>query len=307
MMNPTATPLTIAVSGATGLVGSALVPRLEAAGHTVRRLVRRAAERPSEVSWRPREGTVDIEALRGVDAVVHLAGESIAEGRWTAEKKMRIRESRVDGTRTIAAAVAELDPPPRVLVATSAIGYYGDRGAAQLDETSPPGEGFLVEVCRAWEAATQPARDAGVRVVNGRLGMVLSRHGGALAKMLLPFKLGVGGRVGSGKQYLSWITIDDAASAFALAVEDDRLTGPVNFVAPDPVTNAEFTKTLGRVLRRPTILPMPAAAARIAFGQMADELLLASSRVVPVRLTEARFTFDHPQLEGALRHVLRRE
>jgi hypothetical protein len=250
---------------------------------------------------------VDLEALRGVDAVVHLAGESIAEGRWTAEKKRRIRESRVEGTRAIAAAMASLEPRPRVLVAASAIGYYGDRGATQLDEASRPGEGFLVEVCQAWEAATASAQEAGIRVVNGRLGVVLSRHGGALARMLTPFMLGAGGKIGGGKQYMSWITLDDAARAFAFALENDRLTGPANFVSPNPVSNAEFTKTLGRVLRRPTILPMPAMAARAAFGQMADELLLASARVTPARLTEARFSFEYPQLEEALRHVLHRE
>lgn len=298
------TPLMIAVSGASGLVGAALVPRLAAAGHTVKRLVRRTAQGPGEIAWNPHDRTIDRESLRGVDAVVHLAGESIAEGRWTAEKKMRIRESRIDGTRTIAEALSRLDPRPRVLVAASAVGYYGDRGATQLDETSPPGDGFLVEVCRAWETATDPARDAGIRIVNGRLGVVLSRHGGALAKMLTPFKLGLGGKIGSGKQYLSWIALDDAARAFAFAVANDQLTGPVNFVAPEPVTNAQFTKTLGRVLGRPTILPLPAIAARAAFGQMADELLLASSRVVPSRLTAAGFAFEHPRLEDALRHVL---
>jgi uncharacterized protein (TIGR01777 family) len=271
----------------------------------VKRLVRRTAASPDEITWNPEQATIDDQALAGVGAVIHLAGESIAEGRWTAEKKRRIRESRVEGTRLVVNALTQLDPRPPVLVTASAIGYYGDRGTTQLDETSEPGEGFLVEVCRAWESATLPAKDAGMRVVNGRLGVVLSRRGGALARMLTPFKLGVGGKIGSGRQYMSWITLDDATRAFQFAMESDRLSGPVNFVAPEPLTNLEFTKALGRVLRRPTILPMPATAARLAFGELADGLLLASARVVPSRLTEAGFSFDYPQLEPALRHVLK--
>jgi uncharacterized protein (TIGR01777 family) len=303
-MDSAAAPLTVAISGATGLIGSALWQRLAAAGHRMKRLVRRPAQQPDEITWDPDRAAVDSEGFCGVDAVVHLAGESIATGRWTAEKKRRIRISRVDGTRLLAEAIAGLAVKPRVLVAASAIGFYGDRGAEQLDESSPPGDGFLVEVCRAWEAATAPAKEAGVRVVNARLGVVLSRRGGALAQMLTPFKLGLGGRIGSGRQYVSWISIDDVARALERAVENDQLYGPVNLVAPAPVTNAEFTKALGRVLRRPTVVPMPAPAARLAFGQMADELLLASARVVPSRLTEAGFSFEFPQLEQALRHVL---
>lgn len=303
-MSPTTTPLQVAVTGASGLIGSAVVARLQAAGHTIKRLVRRSAAEPDEVAWDPDGGTIDAQSLSGVDAVLHLAGESIAAGRWTAAKKMRIRESRVRGTRLVAETLQNLDPKPKVLVAASAIGYYGDRGTDQLDETSGPGEGFLVEVCRAWEAATDPAREAGIRVVNGRVGVVLSSQGGALPRMLTPFKAGLGGKVGSGKQYMSWIALDDVARAFHFAVETEMLSGPVNFVSPAPVTNAQFTKTLGRVLRRPTVLPLPAFAARLALGQMADELLLASARVVPARLTEAGFSFEYPQLEPALRHVL---
>jgi uncharacterized protein (TIGR01777 family) len=299
-----AAPMTVAVSGASGLVGSALTARLEAAGHTIKRLVRRAAQRPGEITWDPDRAAVDVDALRGLDAVIHLAGENIAKGRWTAEKKRRIRTSRVEGTRLLVDALTRLDAKPRVLVAASAIGYYGDRGGEKLDETAAPGDGFLAEVCRAWEAATTPAMDTGIRVVSARLGVVLAGNGGALGAILIPFKLGVGGPVGNGRQYMSWITIDDAARAFEFALTNERLSGPVNFVSPEPVTNAQFTKALGRVLRRPAVLPMPAFAARLALGQMADELLLASTRVVPSRLTDAGFPFEHPQIEPALRHVL---
>jgi uncharacterized protein (TIGR01777 family) len=303
-MNTAAAPMTVAISGASGLIGSALSPRLEAAGHTTRRLVRRAAQNANEITWDPDRAAVDVDGLRDVDAVIHLAGESIAKGRWTAEKKRRIRTSRVDGTRLLVDAIVKLDRKPRALVAASAIGFYGDRGEDRLDETSAPGEGFLVEVCRAWEAATAAAAKAGIRVVNTRLGVVLSGRGGALGTMLTPFKLGVGGKLGDGGQYMSWIALDDVAHAFQFALENEQLDGPVNFVAPEAVTNAQFTKTLGNVLNRPTVLPMPAFAARLAFGEMADELLLASTRVVPARLTEAGFSFEYPQLEPALRHVL---
>ncbi|MEE8200800.1 MAG: TIGR01777 family oxidoreductase [Candidatus Acidoferrales bacterium] len=292
----------IGVSGSTGLVGSALVPFLTTSGHQVVRLVR-SKPNPGEVYWSPGEGRLDASGLEGLEAVVHLAGENIT-GRWTPAKKARIRESRVQGTQLLAGTLAELAQPPKVLVCASAIGYYGDRGEEVLQEASPPGSNFLAEVCQAWEAASQPAAQKGIRVVSLRIGVVLSPRGGALGQMLLPFKLGVGGKIGSGRQYLSWIAIDDLVGVIHHALTTDSLQGPVNTVAPQAVTNLEFTKTLGRVLGRPTLFPLPAFAARWAFGQMADELLLASARVEPARLKASGYVFRTPDLEGALRHLL---
>ena len=292
----------VAVTGASGLVGSALLPLLAAGGHRVTRCVRRGAKE-GEVTWDPQTG-LDTAALGGVDALVHLAGENIAAGRWTAAVKERIRTSRVQGTRTLCEGLARMQPLPKVLVCASAIGYYGNRGDEELSEQSPGGGGFLADVVRDWEAAAQPARDAGIRVVNVRFGVILSAEGGALAKMLLPFKLGAGGRVGSGRQYWSWIAIDDAAGAIYHAIMTDSLAGPVNTVAPNPVTNTEFTRVLGRVLKRPTFMPLPAFAARLALGEMADELLLSSTRVAPRELQRTDYVFLYPTLEPALRHVL---
>jgi uncharacterized protein (TIGR01777 family) len=292
----------VAVTGASGLVGSAFVPLLAAGGDRLTRLVRRAAK-DGEVSWDSQSG-FDTAALAGIDAMVHLAGENIAAGRWTVAVKNRIRTSRVQGTRVLCEGLARLQPCPQVLVCASAIGYYGDRGDEVLTEESPGGEGFLADVVQEWEAAAQPARDAGIRVVNLRFGVILSAKGGALAKMLLPFKLGAGGRVGSGRQYWSWIAIDDAAGAIYHAIMTDSLAGPVNAVAPNPVTNTEFTRVLGGVLKRPTFMPMPAFAARLALGEMADELLLSSTRVAPKELQRTDCVFLYPTLEPALRHVL---
>lgn len=292
----------IAVTGASGLVGSNLVPLLSTGGHQVTRLVRRTAG-AGEVTWDP-AGEVDLAALDGIDAVVHLAGENIAAARWTAAVKQRIRESRVQGTRVLCEALVKLPKPPKVLVCASAIGFYGDRGGEELTEESAAGTGFLAEVVRDWEAATGPAREAGIRVVNLRFGVILSPNGGALAKMLLPFKLGAGGPVGDGRQYWSWISIDDAAGAIQHSILTGGLSGPVNAVAPQPVTNREFTKTLGSVLRRPAVLPMPAFAARLVLGEMANDLLLASARVVPRQLQRTNYDFRQPTLELALRHVL---
>jgi uncharacterized protein (TIGR01777 family) len=258
------------------------------------------------VYWHPEDGSIATPGLEGMDAVVHLAGENIAAGRWSSEKKARIRDSRVQGTRVLCDALAQLVNPPKVLVSASAIGYYGDRGAEVLREESRPGRDFLADVCRAWEAATAPAAQRGIRVVNLRFGIVLSAAGGALAKMLFPFKMGMGGIVGSGQQYMSWIALDDLVGAIHHALITDTLQGPVNAVAPNPVTNSEFTRTLGRVLRRPTLVPLPAFAARAAFGEMADALLLASIRVEPARLQDTHYAFRYPELEGALRHVLGR-
>ena len=297
--------MNVLLTGSGGLIGSALAPALAADGHQVRRLRRAAAGGPDETSWNPADGTFAPGALDGIDGVVHLAGESIAGGRWTAARKARIRDSRVDDTRRLAEALAALEQPPRVLVAASAIGFYGDRGDELLDEAASPGIGFLPEVSRAWEAASAPAREAGIRVVHLRIGIVLSPGGGALGQMLLPFRLGAGGVLGSGDQYMSWISIDDVVGIARHALTDDTLGGPVNAVAPRAVTNREFTRTLGAVLRRPTILPAPAFALRIALGEMADALLLASTRVDPAALRATAFEFQHPELEGALRHVLR--
>lgn len=296
----------VAVSGASGLVGSALMPVLTSAGHEVRPMVRPGGNRaPGSIAWDPEASSLELAALEGVDAVVHLAGESIAS-RWTDDRKRRIRESRVKGTRLVAESIARLATRPSVLVCASAVGVYGPRGSEPLDETAASGTGFLAEICRAWESAADPARAANIRVVHTRFGMILSDKGGALAKMLTPFKLGVAGKVGSGDQYMSWIALDDVVGAIQHALGTTDLSGPVNTVAPTPVTNLEFTKTLGRVLSRPTVLPMPAFAARLLFGEMAQELLLSGQRAVPARLLAAGFRFRHPELEEALRSLLRR-
>jgi uncharacterized protein (TIGR01777 family) len=296
----------VLVSGSTGLVGSALCTALSTGGNEIARLVRNSPRsRQPEITWNPAGGTIDGAQLEGFDAVVHLAGENIAGGRWTDKQKQKILNSRVQGTRLLCETLAKLKNKPKVLVCASAIGYYGDRGDRWVDETSPAGDDmFLVDVCKEWEAATEPARQAGIRVVNLRFGVILSRDGGALAKMLLPFQLGAGGVLGSGEQYMSWIALDDAVGAIEHCLTDEELNGPVNAVTPNPVTNREYTKTLGKVLYRPTIFPMPAFAARLAFGQMADELLLASTRVAPKQLEASGYKFRYPQLEPALRHVL---
>ncbi len=300
----------VAVTGSTGLVGAALTVALARGGHRVVRLVRSgtATQAPGEhtVRWDPDRGTIDAAGLEGVDAVVHLAGESIASGRWTAAKRRRIRDSRVGATRVLAEALAGLERPPATLVAASAVGYYGDRGDEVLREESPPGGGFLADVCREWEAAAAPAARRGLRVVHMRIGMVLAATGGALAALLPPFRLGLGGPVGSGRQWMSWISLDDLVRAILHALATASLAGPINAVAPAPVTNREFARTLGRVLRRPAVLPLPAGAARLLLGRMADELLLASARVVPARLEAAGFTFGDATLERALRRLLAR-
>lgn len=294
----------VAVTGSRGLVGSALVPFLTTGGHRVTRLVRRAPVGPDQVAWDPPRGLSDASRLDGADAVVHLAGENIAAGRWTPARKAEIRGSRVEGTRRLCEALAGLAHPPKVLVSASAVGFYGDRGGEILTEDSARGTGFLADVCREWEAATEPASRAGIRVVTLRFGMILSPAGGALRKMLLPYRLGAGGRIGSGQQFTTWIAIDDAIGVVYHALCEESVQGPVNAVAPGPVTNAEFTRTLARVLRRPAFLPVPAFAARLAFGEMADALLLAGARVMPVRLQASGYRFRFPELEGALRHVL---
>lgn len=296
--------MNILVTGSRGLIGRALVPFLTAGGHRVIRLVRaKVSSDAGDVVWDPAAGMIDRAALAGLEAVVHLAGENIF-GRWTARKKAQIRDSRVHATRLLSESLAQLSRPPRVFVCASAVGFYGDRGSEILREESASGSSFLAEVCREWEAATHAAANAGIRVVNLRTGIVLAAAGGALATMLLPFRLGLGGRIGSGRQFMSWITLDDLLEVILHALRTEALRGPVNAVAPNPVTNLEFTRTLGRVLLRPTLFPVPAFAARLVLGEMADELLLASARLEPARLRATGFRFRFPELEGALRHLL---
>ena len=296
--------MSILITGSGGLVGSQLTPLFRNNGQNVLRLVRRAATAPDERSWDPATGRLDASVFEGVEAVVHLGGDNIGEGRWNQAKKERIRTSRVDSTRLLTTTMAGLKQPPAVFVSASAIGFYGDRGDELLTEDSPPGQGFLAEVCQQWEQAANPVRDKGIRCVHLRLGVVLSQRGGALSKMLLPFRLGLGGIIGSGKQYWSWLTDDEAAGIFFHAVNDQRFSGPMNAVTPRPVTNLEFTKALGLALRRPTLFPMPACVARLALGEMADALILSSARVEPQRLRQIDYQFRHPDLAAALIHVL---
>ncbi len=300
-------PMNVLVSGSTGLVGSAVVAALTAEGHRVTRLVRtEVSPGTASIAWDPMAKRLPAPALEGLDAVVHLAGENIAKGRWNAAKKAAIRDSRIQGTRVLGEALSQLVEPPKVLVSASAIGYYGSRDDRVMREDSRPGTDFLAEVCKDWEAATQPAEARGIRVVHLRIGVVMAREGGALHKMLTPFKLGAGGIMGSGKQYVSWVALDDVTGIVLHVLNTESLAGPVNAVAPNPVTNYEFTKTLGRVLKRPTAFPMPTPAVKALFGEMGDALLLSSTRVEPARLQESGYTFRHPELEGALRHILGR-
>jgi uncharacterized protein (TIGR01777 family) len=282
------------VSGSTGLVGSSLVPYLQGQGHEVKRFVHKTPTSADEVT---------LESLQPVDAVVHLAGESIM-GRWNAEKKEAIRKSRIEGTRAFVSALSKLSTPPKVFVCASAIGFYGDRGNEWLTEESAPGHGFLPEVCQQWEAAASEISSSGTRAAMTRFGMILSSKGGALKQMLTPFKMGVGGKVGSGDQYFSWIAIDDTVRAIHHIIINESLQGPVNLVTPTPVTNADFTQILAKVLVRPAIFPMPKPAAKLVFGEMADELLLASARVSPAKLLQSGYPYLYPELEGAFRHLL---
>lgn len=320
----------IALTGSTGLIGNALRARLEAVGHEVVALVRsREAQSEGAIFWSPNDDRsetgrsdtagsdaagsdaagsdtdrIEFARLKGVGAVVHLAGENIASGRWNAAQKQRILDSRVQGTGLLARTLARLASPPAVLVSASAIGIYGDRGDEIVDEGSEPGDDFLADVCAQWEAAADPARQAGIRVVHPRFGVVLSPEGGALSKMLTPFRLGLGGVIGSGRQWMSWIALEDAVAAIEHVIENESLDGPVNVVAPGVVTNRDFTKALGRALRRPTIFPMPAFAARLAFGEMADALLLASTRVRSAKLEQSGYQFRHPEIGATLTALL---
>jgi uncharacterized protein len=292
----------ILLSGSSGLVGSALVFHFVSDGHQVFRLVRSPEE--DGIVWDPKQPISDRKALEGLDAVIHLAGESIAEGRWNEQKKREIRESRIQGTRHLSEALGSLNSPPKVMICASASGYYGDRGDEILREESHPGTGFLPDVCQEWEGATQLAADKGIRVVNTRFGIILSRKGGALPQMLTPFKFGAGGKIGSGRQYWSWIDLDDVVAAIEHCINKDDLQGPVNTCTPNPVRNAEFAHTVGHVLKRPAILPLPGFAARAVLGEMANALLLCSCRMEPAKLIASGYTFAYPDLESSLRHQL---
>lgn len=302
----TNSPLQIAVTGSTGLIGSATVAHLRDSGHTVRRIVRPSSrtDESNVIRWEPDAGKLKPTGLDGIDAVIHLSGEDIAGGRWTASRKRAIRESRIGTTRLLSQTLAKMEKPPSTFICASGMNYYGSRGDEEITEDSPQGKGFLAEVCRDWEAVCDPAREKGIRVVNLRTGMVLSAKGGALQKMLLPFKLGVGGVVGDGRQFWSWIALDEIPHIAEHILANADVYGPVNTTAPNPATNREFTKTLGNVLGRPTILPLPTLAAKLALGEMADDLLLSSLRVLPKRLLDSGYQFRFEALEDALRHVL---
>ncbi len=299
-------PIRVAITGASGLVGQRLSAFLRAGGHEVFPLVRGRADGSNEIHWDPATGEIDAAKLEGMDAVVHLAGASIAGGLWTSKRKAAIRDSRIDGTHLLATALAGLENPPAVLVSTSAVGYYGSRGDEVLDEDSASGEGFLAEVVRGWESAARPAASAGIRVVHPRFGVVLAGEGGMLPLISLPFRFGAGGPLGTGKQYFSWIAIDDLVGVLFESIVNTDLSGPVNAVAPQETTNAQFTDTLAYVLHRPAFFRVPAGPMRLVAGQLAEEVILASQRVVPARLDAVRFQFAWPTLEQALRHELGR-
>lgn len=295
----------IAIAGSSGLVGTALVGQLTDRGDTVSTLVRNQTNtRENEIPWNPATGQLNPAALENLSALIHLGGAGIADKRWSSSRKELIRDSRVQSTQLLSKTIAKLTNPPQTFICASAVGYYGDRGDEILTEESLPGTGFLPEVTQQWEQATEPARDAGVRVINLRIGVVLSSAGGALRKMLTPFKLGLGGVLGGGRQYMSWIALTDLVRAVLFALDHPEIAGPINAVAPNPVTNREFTKTLGKVLHRPTILPAPAFAIRALFGEMGQRLLLEGCRAVPQKLETAGFNFEHATLEPALRAEL---
>ncbi len=296
----------VLVTGSHGLVGSALVPFLASHHHTVCRLVRSApAAGSTDLPWNPDKGELSAESLEGFDAVIHLAGESIAGERWTPEKKSLIRSSRIASTQLLTKTLVDLKQPPQVFICASAIGYYGNCGEALLTEKSPSGHDFLAELCAAWEAATERASLAGIRVVNARFGLILSERGGALQKMLPPFRMGAGGALGSGQQYMSWVTLDDVVSILKFILDTPGLSGPVNVVTPNPARNLKFAKVLGDVLNRPAITPIPAFVTKLLFGEMAEALLLSSQRVYPAKLLDAGYPFQYPELFDALMRLLR--
>ncbi len=294
---------TVAITGASGMVGTELAAKLRQSGHKALSITRKSSSGDS-IIWDPATGLKDPSQLENVDTIVHLAGENIAAGRWTAALKDRIRRSRVEGTRSLVKSIAAVQQRPKTLICASAIGYYGERGDSILDDGAAAGTGFLADVCREWEHEAQAATNLGLRVVTVRIGVVLSPKGGALAKMLLPFKLGAGGIIGSGKQYWSWIGLHDLVRIIAFCVENESVNGPVNGVSPNPMTNYNFTKGVGRALHRPTIFPLPAFVAKLALGEMANDLLLSSTRVIPKKLHDHGFHFDYPELVGCLEHEL---
>jgi len=294
----------VLVTGSSGMVGTALTDRLSDPETEIFRLVRSESKHETDIHWDPETGILDGTLVENMDAVVHLAGENIAGRRWTRSQKDRILNSRVQSTQLLCQSLSSLNKPPSVLVSASAIGFYGHRDEKLCGESTSAGTGFLAEVCEAWESATQPARQAGIRVIHLRIGIVLSTVSGALTKMLMPFKCGVGGKVGSGEQYWSWVSLNDLVEMILHCIHSDTLIGEVNAVSPQPVTNLEFTKTLGNVIHRPTIFPLPAFMARLALGEMADELLLSSTRVIPEKLNQDGYRFLHPTLEDALQDLL---
>ena len=299
----------ILVTGSSGLVGTALCKSLRADGHQVMRLTRSGSasqpgERAEAIRWEPPTGSLDLEAMEGADAVVHLAGASIAQGRWTPARKELLRTSRVDTTRHLVGGIVKLKRKPRVFLCASAIGYFGDRGDETLTESSAPGKDFLARLCCDWEAAAEDAGRLGIRTALLRFGIILDAKGGALPRMALPFRFGAGGRLGSGKQWMSWITLEDAVGLIRYTMENDSMRGPVNIVSPNPVTNAEFTRALAAVLHRPALFPAPRFALRLALGEMADALLFSSQRVIPERLLGLRYSFRQSELVGALKSVL---
>ena len=297
----------IAVTGSHGFIGSALLPALTSEGHRPVRVVRSRAAGEDELSWDPEAGTIDAAGLEGIGGVVHLAGAGIGDKRWTDTRKRLILESRTKGTSLLARTLAGLQHPPSTLISASAIGYYGNRGDEPLDEQSAPGTDFVARVCVQWEGAAAPAADAGIRVARVRNGVVLGRGGGVLPRLLLPFRLGLGGRIASGRQYMSWISIDDEVRAIVHALTRDGVAGPVNLTGPAPVTNDEFTKTLGRVVRRPTVIPTPLLPVRARYGsELVQHLLVEGQRVLPKRLEATGYAFRHPTLEDALRAVVDR-
>jgi uncharacterized protein (TIGR01777 family) len=300
----------ILISGSSGLVGSALIDSLRAEGYSIARLVRSGSPSQSgpaaeNIRWEPPAGSMDLAGMEAADAVVHLAGASIAEGRWTPARKQILRRSRVDATRHLIAGLAQLKQKPRVLVAASAVGYYGDRGDETLTESSASGDDFLAQICRDWESETAQAERIGIRTVMLRFGIILAAKGGALKRILVPFRLGVGGRLGTGRQWMSWITLDEVAAVIQYAIKNDSLRGPVNAVSPTPVTNSEFTSVLAGVLHRPALFPAPRTVLRLVLGEMADALLFSSQRVAPQKLQAQLYPFRHPELKEALLSVLK--
>ena len=294
----------ILISGATGFIGTPLTEKLVQQGHEIFKLSRKKSNDKNTFYWNLSEGTIELDESISFDAVIHLAGEGIANRRWTEAQKKKIRDSRVNGTRLLAETVSKLPQKPSVFISASAIGFFGDRGSEELTENSPAGDSFLADVCQEWENATKPAEEAGIRIAHSRFGIVLAPNGGALKKMLLPFKMGAGGIVGNGKQYYSWIALEDVIDILIFILNNDQLSGPVNCVSPQPLTNHEFTKTLGKALHRPTIFPLPGFMAKTIMGEMADGLLLCSAKVLPEKLQNANYTFKQPELLAAFQSML---